>query len=231
MEEKMSTALTASDGADMGTSTSFVSRAVPAPTLRAASRWLSSTARKAPSSSSAASPRCFQASATAMPVHEPARPGAHGERNTRRAWPTTTNGTKSGTLSRNSTGPNARARSQPHPGMATAIVSGDALEEQLAALRADQRQDAVGIHARVPAEALDDGPGLHLGRRDVVDVAHGGLAAGRLARDHEVEGIDRQPRRGQHGGDRGIHASLVLPGHELVDPHRAHGDLAAVERV
>jgi len=58
-----------------------------------------------------------------MPVHEPARPGAHGERNTRRAWPTTTNGTKSGTLSRNSTGPNARARSQPHTGMASANVS------------------------------------------------------------------------------------------------------------
>ncbi len=42
---------------------------------------------------------------------------------TRSAWPTTTNGTNSGTFRRNSTGPNARDRSQPQAGMATAKVS------------------------------------------------------------------------------------------------------------
>ena len=41
---------------------------------------------------------------------------------TRRAWPTTTKGTKRGTFSRNSTGPKARVRSQPQAGMAAANV-------------------------------------------------------------------------------------------------------------
>ena len=123
IEEKMRMPVTARAGAAIGTRMSRVSRPVEAPSWRAASRYESSVPRKAPSSRSAASPRCFQASAVAMPAHDDENDGTYGLQNTRSAWPTTTKGTKSGTFRRNSTGPKARTRSQPHTGIARQNVS------------------------------------------------------------------------------------------------------------
>ena len=57
-------------------------------------------------------PRCFHASAAAMPAHEDAKPGRYGLQKTRSAWPTTTNGTNSGHLQQELDGPE-RAHAQP----------------------------------------------------------------------------------------------------------------------
>ena len=58
----------------------------------------------------------------AMPAQDDEKPGRYGLQKTRSACPTTTKGTKSGTFSRSSTGPQARILSHPQTGMATPKV-------------------------------------------------------------------------------------------------------------
>ena len=59
----------------------------------------------------------------AIPAHDEEKPGTYGLQKTRSAWPTTTKGTKSGIFSRSSIGPQARMRSHPQTGIATANVT------------------------------------------------------------------------------------------------------------
>lgn len=117
----MNAEATTRDGVAIGSRMSVIWRMVEAPTFRAASRKLSSTDRYAPSTSSTASARFFHTRDTAMPAQVKAMDGGsprsirpnwarvelsvpRGASRTRIPCPTTTKGTNSGILNRNSTG-------------------------------------------------------------------------------------------------------------------------------